>query len=101
MANIVPDTAPRILKRTLEKVKLRANSNGECFGGINGNFESSQSGKNFERLSKKRRNNPPRNSLVLLTCPVMKKRRPADTASETRTIAKTLTPGIRPTWLSP
>jgi len=33
MTNMVPDSAPRILKRTLEKLKCRANSNGECFGG--------------------------------------------------------------------
>lgn len=33
MAEMVPDVAQRILKRTLDRVKLRANSNGECFGG--------------------------------------------------------------------
>jgi len=33
MANTVPDVAPRILERALERIKLRANSNGECFGG--------------------------------------------------------------------
>lgn len=33
MMNIVPDSARRILGRTVEKIKFRANSNGECFGG--------------------------------------------------------------------
>lgn len=33
MANKVADFAPRILKRAIERVILRANSNGECFGG--------------------------------------------------------------------
>lgn len=33
IANIAPDEACRILERTCDKVKLRANSNGECFGG--------------------------------------------------------------------
>lgn len=33
MANTVPDVASRILERALERIKLRANSNGECFGG--------------------------------------------------------------------
>lgn len=32
-ANIAPDEARRILERTCDRVKLRANSNGECFGG--------------------------------------------------------------------
>ena len=33
MANIVPDVARRILERAGDRVKLRSNSNGECFGG--------------------------------------------------------------------
>jgi len=33
MANMVPEMTQRILERTLDMVKLRANSNGECFGG--------------------------------------------------------------------
>jgi hypothetical protein len=33
MVNIVPDVARRILERTCDRIKLRANSNGECFGG--------------------------------------------------------------------
>ena len=33
MANKVPDFALRILKGTIDRVKLHANSNGECFGG--------------------------------------------------------------------
>lgn len=33
IANIAPDEARRILERTCDRVKLRANSNGECFGG--------------------------------------------------------------------
>lgn len=33
MGNIVPNSAPQILERTLEIVRLRANANGECFGG--------------------------------------------------------------------
>lgn len=33
MGNIVPSSAPHILERTLDIVRLRANSNGECFGG--------------------------------------------------------------------
>jgi hypothetical protein len=33
MGNIVPNSAPQILERTLDKVRLRANANGECFGG--------------------------------------------------------------------
>lgn len=33
MANIVPASAPRILERTLDIVRLRTNSKGECFGG--------------------------------------------------------------------
>ena len=32
MANTVPDVAPRILGLASERIKLRANSNGECFG---------------------------------------------------------------------
>lgn len=33
VANIVPNSAPLILERTLDGVRLKANSNGECFGG--------------------------------------------------------------------
>lgn len=33
MANTVPYVAPRILELAIERIKLRANSNGECFGG--------------------------------------------------------------------
>jgi hypothetical protein len=33
MGNIVPSSTPQILERTLHRVRLRANSNGECFGG--------------------------------------------------------------------
>lgn len=33
IVNIAPDEACRILERTCERVKLRADSNGECFGG--------------------------------------------------------------------
>ena len=33
IANIAQDEARRILERTCESVKLRADSNGECFGG--------------------------------------------------------------------
>jgi hypothetical protein len=33
MGNIVPSSAAHILERTLDIVRLRANSNGECFGG--------------------------------------------------------------------
>lgn len=33
IVNIAPDEARRILERTCERVKLRADSNGECFGG--------------------------------------------------------------------
>ena len=33
MSSIVPDVARRILERACERLKLRANSNGECFGG--------------------------------------------------------------------
>jgi hypothetical protein len=33
ITNIAPDEARRILERTCDRVKLRANSNGECFGG--------------------------------------------------------------------
>jgi len=33
IANIAPDEARRILERTCDRVKLRGNSNGECFGG--------------------------------------------------------------------
>lgn len=30
---MVPKSAPEILKRTLDMVRVRANANGECFGG--------------------------------------------------------------------
>ena len=33
MGNIVPTAASQILDRTLDNVRIRANSNGECFGG--------------------------------------------------------------------
>ena len=33
MSNLVPKSASQILERTLDTVRLRANSNGECFGG--------------------------------------------------------------------
>jgi hypothetical protein len=33
MGNIVPNSAPQILELTLDKVRLRANANGDCFGG--------------------------------------------------------------------
>jgi hypothetical protein len=33
VGNIVPSSALQILQRTLDSVRLRANSNGECFGG--------------------------------------------------------------------
>ena len=33
MGNIVPSSAMQILEKTLDSVRLRANSNGECFGG--------------------------------------------------------------------
>jgi hypothetical protein len=33
MGNIVPNSASQILEQTLDKVRLRANANGECFGG--------------------------------------------------------------------
>jgi hypothetical protein len=33
VGNIVPNSTPQILERTLDTVRLRANSNGECFGG--------------------------------------------------------------------
>ena len=33
MAHIVPRSASEILERTLDTVRLRANANGECFGG--------------------------------------------------------------------
>ena len=33
MGNIVPGSTPQILEKTLDSVRLRANSNGECFGG--------------------------------------------------------------------
>ena len=33
MENIAPICAPQILERALDTVRLRANSNGECFGG--------------------------------------------------------------------
>jgi hypothetical protein len=33
MANIVPASATRILEKTLDNLRTKANSNGECFGG--------------------------------------------------------------------
>lgn len=33
IVNIAPDEARRILERTRDRVKLRMNANGECFGG--------------------------------------------------------------------
>ena len=33
MGNIVPNSTPQILEKTFDSVRLRANSNGECFGG--------------------------------------------------------------------
>jgi hypothetical protein len=33
VGNIVPNSTPLILERTLDSVRLKANSNGECFGG--------------------------------------------------------------------
>jgi len=33
MTNMVPASSSEILKRTLDTVRIRANSNGECFGG--------------------------------------------------------------------
>jgi hypothetical protein len=33
MSNIVPKSASEILERTLDSVRIRANANGECFGG--------------------------------------------------------------------
>ena len=33
MGNIVPNSTPLILERTLDSIRLKANSNGECFGG--------------------------------------------------------------------
>jgi hypothetical protein len=33
MGNIVPDSTPQLLEKTFDGVRLRANSNGECFGG--------------------------------------------------------------------
>lgn len=33
MGNIVPTAASQILERTLDTVRIRSNSNGECFGG--------------------------------------------------------------------
>jgi len=33
IANTLPDVACRILERAFDKLKLRANSSGECFGG--------------------------------------------------------------------
>jgi len=33
IVKIAPDEARRILERTCDKIKLRANSNGECMGG--------------------------------------------------------------------
>jgi hypothetical protein len=33
MSNMVPNLATQILERSLDTVRIRANSNGECFGG--------------------------------------------------------------------
>lgn len=33
MSNLVPKSAAQILEKTLDTVRLRANANGECFGG--------------------------------------------------------------------
>ena len=33
MGNIVPNSAPQLLEKTFDGVRLRANSIGECFGG--------------------------------------------------------------------
>jgi hypothetical protein len=33
VGNIVPNSTPLILERTLDSVRLKANSNGECLGG--------------------------------------------------------------------
>ena len=33
MSNMVPKSAMQILERSLDTVRIRANSNGECFGG--------------------------------------------------------------------
>ena len=33
MSNMVPRSATQILERSLDTVRIRANSNGECFGG--------------------------------------------------------------------
>ena len=33
MSTVVPRSASEILERTLDTVRIRANSNGECFGG--------------------------------------------------------------------
>ena len=33
MSNMVPKSATQILERSLDTVRIRANSNGECFGG--------------------------------------------------------------------
>ena len=33
LGNIVPNATPQILEKTLDSVRLRANLNGECFGG--------------------------------------------------------------------
>ena len=33
MTNMVPASSSEILKRTLDTVRIRTNSNGECFGG--------------------------------------------------------------------
>ena len=33
MSNMVPKSAAQILERSLHTVRIRANSNGECFGG--------------------------------------------------------------------
>jgi hypothetical protein len=33
MSNMVPNSATQVLERSLDIVRIRANSNGECFGG--------------------------------------------------------------------
>lgn len=33
MGHVVPPSARQVLERTLDSVRMRANSNGECFGG--------------------------------------------------------------------
>jgi hypothetical protein len=33
MGNVVPDSAGSVLERALDNLRIRANANGECFGG--------------------------------------------------------------------